>query len=499
MNVTTRKTIISLSVLAAIGLAVGMNGATGSEEAAPTPLAAAAKVRLRVKEALLAKFPENVISGCMFVSSDNGHVAWIARKIDRASHKIESGKSLAVVDGVAGKEYDRVWTVVFSPDGSRVGYWATRGNKWLVVIDGVEGKEYSHVVPPIFSLDNRRVAYAAQAGGKAFAVIDGIESKPYDWWIQDLVFSPDSKHVAYGAKRGDKWIVVVDGVEGKGYDGLQDLAFSPDSRRIAYSVCASTVKASWVVVDPVPGEKMEGAEQAAPAVERKEYDAIGHLTPLFSPDGKRIAYRAERGKQCFAVVDNIEGKAYAETGRLVFSPDSKRLGYAAKSGDKWFVVVDGVEGRPYVKMGEMCPVFSPDGKRATYAAERDGKWLVVIDGMEGNAYDEVRDGSLVFNSDSKHFAYSARRGGRWIAVCDQVEGAEFHYTTLPAFSPDGKHLAYVGEREGKYFMVVDGSEALEYGGTIDSWHISFDGPSSFHVVGSKDRGYYRVAVEIEGK
>jgi hypothetical protein len=62
---------------------------------------------------------------------------------------------------------------------------------------------------------------------------------------------------------------------------------------------------------------------------------------MFSPDGKRTVYIAQRiayiaggvpswsGK--FVVVDGVEGKTYDGVTNITFSPDGRRIGYVAES------------------------------------------------------------------------------------------------------------------------------------------------------------------------
>ncbi|MFH1009684.1 MAG: hypothetical protein V1784_00440, partial [bacterium] len=134
--------------------------------------------------------------------------------------------------------------------------------------------EKSVVVSP----DGRRVAYVARRRDKQVVVVDGQEGKEYDKiGILSLEFSPDGKRVAYRALRGDKQLVVVDGQEGKEYNeiGEGDPIFSSDA----------------TYLDSV-------------------LDKFQQRTPIFSPDGKRFAYRAQRGYMHLVVVDGQEGKEY---------------------------------------------------------------------------------------------------------------------------------------------------------------------------------------------
>jgi hypothetical protein len=61
-------------------------------------------------------------------------------------------------------------------------------------------------------------------------------------------------------------------------------------------------------------------------------------------------------------VDGEEGKQYyvVSLGPCIFSPDSKRVAYRAMEKGKQFVVVDGEEGKRYDGIGEGSLMFSPD-------------------------------------------------------------------------------------------------------------------------------------------
>jgi IS66 C-terminal element len=50
------------------------------------------------------------------------------------------------------------------------------------------------------------------------------------------------------------------------------------------------------------------------------------VTPLFSPDSKRVAYGAQKGTKWIAVVDGQEGAEFDGLGLLAFSPDSTDRG-----------------------------------------------------------------------------------------------------------------------------------------------------------------------------
>ena len=84
-----------------------------------------------------------------------------------------------MVDGKESGQYDRIGTLLFSPDSKRVAYEAEDGRVFLVV-DGRVGTEYDGVHGVVFSPDSNRVAYAAGRSGKLLVVVDGQESAEYD-------------------------------------------------------------------------------------------------------------------------------------------------------------------------------------------------------------------------------------------------------------------------------------------------------------------------------
>jgi WD40 repeat protein len=96
-----------------------------------------------------------------------------------------------------GKAYDMPPPeMLFSVQNStRIAYCARTGDRMVAVIDGLEGKQYDEIFSIVFSPDSNRLAYLAKSGNKTAVVVDG-EEKLYDD-ASGLTFSPDSKHLAY--------------------------------------------------------------------------------------------------------------------------------------------------------------------------------------------------------------------------------------------------------------------------------------------------------------
>ncbi len=241
-------------------------------------------------------------------------------------------------------------------------------------MDGVAQKAYDHIVLASFSFspDSKRVAYAAEQDGKAFVVVDGVEGKRYSRIAQrPILFSRDGKRVFYAARANDGWHVVIDGTEYP-TSGAEFCAMGPEGKRTAWSSYDYDAHGYRVTVDGALG---------------KAYDSAGYI--MFSPDGRHVAYAAEKGGNWFMVVDGKEGTACEGVGYATygFSGDGMHLAYAAKIHDGWQVILDGKPGARYDGIGRRSIVLDHYGKRTAYHARKGKKWFLVVDGSESDPLD----------------------------------------------------------------------------------------------------------------
>ena len=366
------------------------------------------------------------------------------------------------LEGYTGPAYTLAGSVAFSSDGGHVAYGARRGDDRFVVVDGREGPRYRVAGPPALSADGRHLALQAaeEAGGEGFGqefvVMDGHEGSRYAT-VGNLVLSEEGQHLAYVASRGSyqvgkatdetmKECVVVDGREGPQYDYIvsRSLALSSDGRHVAYLATKheGATRRQFVVLDGQEGP---------------QYDYCNDTSMLaMSSTGQRVAYEAWKGEKCVVVVDGQEGPEYDEVdeaapdgvthSRLgpVFSVDGKRLAYMACKGRqaeaKWFAVVDGREEPSYRRT--WAPRFSMDGRHVAYSAEAPygdtgPREFVMVDGQPGPRYSRVK--IAAFSLDGKHVAYAAKKGDDWLVVLDDRESPPYCEIVEngPSFHPDG--------------------------------------------------------------
>ncbi len=377
---------------------------------------------------------ESIDAASLAFSPDNRRLAFFAK---------DQGRAFCVLDGVAGKPYDRLHgRPVFSQDGQHLAYVAELDGQQAVVLDGKEQAKHAACERPIFSPDGQHLAYVAKDGKGVAWILDGVPGRTYEEGGAG-VFSPEGNHFAFVARRGGNKVVVLDGKEQKPYRNiLSTVLFSPDGRRFAY--LATDFATQFFVLD--------GKETATPF-------SVDQMA--FSPDSRRVAYAGADAKGIWTLVIDGQATRYRTGGfllgspggaKLLFSPDSRHLAFAARDldrGKQEFLVVDGKEGPPCDSILGDTVVFSPDGRRHATVARQGGRFVVLVDGQAGRPYERLAR-PVLFSEDGQHVAYLADRGNpAWTAVIDGREGGT-SYSVVPGssrFDPSGV-FRYLALRPG---------------------------------------------------
>jgi hypothetical protein len=414
--------------------------------------------------------------------------------------------------------------LAMSPDGRHVAWGRHQGSTGRLVVDGTPSRTCGDLLQaPCFATapGSGLYAYVAQRDGLQVVVwgrVGGkeVESRGY-LRVSDIVFSADGEHLAWLVS-GDDWMlgapgdretfVVVDGLEGPSYARVWDLAISPHGDRVAYGAGAERPAPAAGSGTSVPAGAPPGSWRCVMVIDGREGPSCGHVTrPIFSPDGRRLAYTAYRDRRQFLVVDGVEGPAYKAVNyeRTVFSPDGRRVAYGAQRGDESLLVLDGVEGPAFRGAGKSFgfggPVFSPDSRRVAYVARRGEKWVPVVDGVAGTSYAGVW--GLQFSPDSRRLVYTASRRARNplqpFVVLDGTPQRRYAEVSVRIFSPDSQHLAYAGRRrDGHWQVIVDGQEAVDLGAVENGTPLlAFTAPDSLAVVCVRQGNLQRVVVEMQ--
>ncbi len=242
----------------------------------------------------------------------------------------------------------------------------TNGNQ-VVVIDGKKSKEYTSIASLTQNEISNKLVFVGHRLATYFVVNDLVEDRPYDMIFGDPVISPDGQHVAYIGRKSIGRVLVVDGKEKYITGGpassyvVHKPKFSPDSQNVAF------------VVEKTPGELIATYDiKLGKAHEGKLYDRV--TDPVYGITGS-YAYKAEVGKQDFAVVNDVEGTRFDVYEHVawepVFSPDGKHIAYSVvldwKGRKAESIVLDNFL-LPILEEGFLSstPQFSDDGKNLLY-------------------------------------------------------------------------------------------------------------------------------------
>ena len=192
------------------------------------------------------------------------------------------------------------------------------------------------------------------------------EGPPYDAVFQQT-YGPDGVSLAYVAEKGGARYVVLNGREERlpYRDKIESLVLRPDNRGVG------------VILSSKQGYFLYEAFTGAAAKDTTRYVEAANL--IYDKNGKRQAYIAKKGKDNIVlVVDGREGPAFDMIVTPMFSPDGTYLVYRARKDGKRFVVVADATGKilrqhpPFEMVYQ--PVLSADGRSIGYGV-KDGKKL----------------------------------------------------------------------------------------------------------------------------
>jgi dipeptidyl aminopeptidase/acylaminoacyl peptidase len=258
---------------------------------------------------------------------------------------------------------------------------------------------FDDVLNPIFSPDSQHIAYAVKQGFIWSVVMDGNQGGQY-LDISSLVFSPDSQKLAFAAVKDKRWTIIEDG-RVIAEDAGRDMSLEHGGKFMAGSLplainghgSAGGQVAGQLIGDLIFNGLSNAAEQNAEYAiygsgeEYRENHKIRWSPQMsFSPDGKRVVYTSFSDKKetsAFSVLaDGKAGPEFLDIGLPVFSPDGKHIAYEAMTTDiklksltpKWSMVVDGQAGSEFSRIFGYSPQFNPDGSLEFFAIKGGGIW-----------------------------------------------------------------------------------------------------------------------------
>lgn len=196
-----------------------------------------------------------------------------------------------------GASFDTVSNVVFGSDGASVAYVGVRGEKRYLVVNDREDllPDGNMPWPPVVRPDHKGAGILiSSARGfflyQAFSQNAATE-KTYEE-ASGLVFSNDGGSYAFTARTGNNWFIVVNGKEGPAFDRVVSPVFSPDCRKLVYR--ARKDGRRFVVVADKNGKTIR---------QHSAYEQV--FQPVFTSDGKSVAYGVKDGQKLIWKVEKL--------------------------------------------------------------------------------------------------------------------------------------------------------------------------------------------------
>ena len=209
------------------------------------------------------------------------------------------------------------------------------------------------------------------------------------------------------------------------------------------------------------------------------------FSPVWSPDGQRIAFSSYRNWISDIYVMNADGTGVSRltdgTGDSfdpAWSPDGKRIAFShSKAGIAQEIYVMNADGTGVSRLTNengysSTPAWSPDGQRIAFDLDINRNIDVYVMNSDGSNLTRLTnhyasDWAPAWSPDGRRIAFVSARSHIYKIYVMNVDGSQQTRLTTqtgyhgdPTYSPDGRYIAFNTQRDGNYEIYVmnaDGS------------------------------------------
>ncbi len=292
--------------------------------------------------------------------------------------------------------------------------------------------------------------------------------------------SPDGKNLLMGADN-KLWALPLEGNLGPGFSGTPNqidtdgtevewagLFWSYDGKWIAFNEYPETTDSLWICTVPSVGGKPKKVFKPFRGPRTVNYQIS------MSPDGKKLAFSSVKADEQYIYSIPVEGGnpvklTDMEAREPVFSPDGKMIAFAADrgigrgEGDLGLWVVPSEGGTPHQVANAIkatSPVWSPDCKMIAYIDEEQPRMFIAriekagqaignpvsIDAPESTSFIKILAGwtpdnkiGILLVTEQESAIYTLPVQGGQAAMIQRSPGA---FIYQPRWSPDSKQVFY---------------------------------------------------------
>jgi hypothetical protein len=327
-----------------------------------TALTLAVLLALQEGERLVATIPEGVEAGTVGFSADGKIAAYTAKQGEQfwvvASEWKSKPRPFPVIFSVLPSGKDILYaelgrgfatihltdTVLFeipnpngwwfpgvaTPDGKTVLNYMrdSKTEKCAVAVNGkLQALHKGNLAAPVVSNDGKRFAFALETDDGHCIVVNDKPGPTYDWVTQP-VLSADGTVLAYGAESENKFFIVHGEKKVPVERPIKGVFLTSDGASVGWWGRAKKE-------DPKSGERVVAGGKEGPVF-------ASLRPPVFSPDGKHVAYRATKADKtwCVIVDDRVVDVGDIQVDP-VFMPGAKQVGFGFRKGrELWWKTLD---------------------------------------------------------------------------------------------------------------------------------------------------------------